>query len=97
VINEGQTAVAGWRRVLDILDVEPDVADPGEDGRDLPPGPVGVRFDHVSFRYRAPGRPAGAASGPFVLHDVDLDDRAADQASPSSARPARARRRSRSC
>jgi ATP-binding cassette, subfamily B, bacterial len=72
VINEGQTAVAGWRRVLDVLDIEPDVADPGEDGVDLPPGPIGVRFDHVAFRYPKPGETAAEASGPFVLHDVDL-------------------------
>jgi ATP-binding cassette, subfamily B, bacterial len=63
VINEGQTAVAGWRRVLDVLDVAPDVADP-EDGVTLPPGPIEVTFDHVSFRYPAPGELAGEASGP---------------------------------
>jgi ATP-binding cassette, subfamily B, bacterial len=73
VINEGQTAVAGWRRVLDILDVEPDVADPGEDGEVLPPGPIGIRFSQVSFRYPKPGESAADASGPFVLHDVDLE------------------------
>jgi ATP-binding cassette, subfamily B, bacterial len=72
VINEGQTAVAGWRRVLDVLDIEPDVADPGEDGVALPAGPIGVRFDHVAFRYPRPGETAADASGPFVLHDVDL-------------------------
>jgi ATP-binding cassette, subfamily B, bacterial len=72
VINEGQTAVAGWRRVLDILDVEPDVADPGEDGVDLPGGPVGVGFEHVAFRYPKPDETAANATGPFVLHDVDL-------------------------
>jgi ATP-binding cassette, subfamily B, bacterial len=72
VINEGQTAVAGWRRVLDVLDIEPDVADPGEDGLELPAGPIGLRFDHVSFRYPKPGESAADASGPIVLHDVDL-------------------------
>jgi ATP-binding cassette, subfamily B, bacterial len=72
VINEGQTAVAGWRRVLDVLDIEPDVADPGEDGVALPAGPIGVRFDHVAFRYPRPGETAADASGPLVLHDVDL-------------------------
>jgi ATP-binding cassette, subfamily B, bacterial len=73
VINEGQTAVAGWRRVLDVLDIEPDVADPGEDGLELPPGPVGLRFEHVSFRYPKPDEAARNASGPIVLHDVDLE------------------------
>ena len=71
VINEGQTAVAGWRRVLDILDLEPDVADPGEDGLELPTGPVGIRFEHVGFRYPRPGEQAGTATGPLVLDDVD--------------------------
>jgi ABC-type multidrug transport system fused ATPase/permease subunit len=64
VLNEAQNAIAGWRRVLGVLDTKPDVADPGEDGRDLPAGPLGVRFDHVHFAY--PG-------GPEVLTDVDLD------------------------
>jgi ATP-binding cassette, subfamily B, bacterial len=72
VINEGQTAVAGWRRVLDVLDLEPDVADPGDDGLELPPGPVGVRFAHVSFRYPRADESAANASGPVVLHDVDV-------------------------
>jgi len=64
VLNEAQNAIAGWRRVLDILEVAPDVADPGENGVDLPPGPVDVRFEHVWFAY---------PSGPPVLRDVDLD------------------------
>ncbi|MFP4149361.1 MAG: ABC transporter ATP-binding protein [Nitriliruptoraceae bacterium] len=73
VINEGQTAVAGWRRVLDILDLEPDVADPGEEGLELPPGPVGIRFEHVAFRYPRPGETARTATGPVVLADVDVE------------------------
>jgi len=51
VINEGQTAVAGWRRVLDVLDVEPDVVDPSPGGRDVPAGPIGARFSGVWFEY----------------------------------------------
>ena len=73
VINEGQTAVAGWRRVLDVLDMEPDVADPGEAGRDLPPGALGIGFEHVSFRYPRPGETSRAATGPVVLDDVHLE------------------------
>ena len=63
VLNELQNAVAGWRRVLAVLDTPADVADPGDDGEELPRGEITVRFDHVSFAY--PG-------GPEVLTDVDL-------------------------
>ncbi len=63
LLNEAQNAVAGLRRVLGVLDTPSDVADPA-DGRQLPEGPVGVRFEHVEFAY--PG-------GPPVLHDVDLE------------------------
>jgi ATP-binding cassette, subfamily B, bacterial len=63
VLNEAQNAVAGFRRVLDVLDTEPDIRDPAG-GRSLPPGPLDVRFDHVSFAYSAGGRTA--------LDDVDL-------------------------
>ena len=63
VMNDVQNAIAGWRRVLDIRDIEPDVADPGPDGVALPDGPLDVRFDGVSFAY--PG-------GPEVLSTVDL-------------------------
>jgi ABC-type multidrug transport system fused ATPase/permease subunit len=62
-INEAQNAVAGWRRVLAVLDVEPDVADPAGSGIDLPPGALDVRFTGVSYAY--PG-------GPTVLAGVDL-------------------------
>ncbi|GAA4576685.1 ABC transporter ATP-binding protein [Micromonospora coerulea] len=64
VLNEAQNAIAGWRRVLDVLDVAPDVADPGAQGRELPPGPLDIRFAGVTFAY--PG-------GPPVLHDVRLE------------------------
>ena len=68
VLNEAQNAVAGWRRVLDVLDLTPDVSDPAVSGRDLPAGPIDVRFAHVHFAY-----PAGdGGAGPEVLTDVDL-------------------------
>ncbi len=70
-VNEAQTAVAGWRRVLDVLDIAPDVADPGAIGADLPAASLGVSFEGVSFRYPRPGETAGEASGPPVLVDVD--------------------------
>ena len=63
VLSEAQNAIAGWRRVLDIVDTPADVADPGDDGTVLPRGPIDVRFEGVSFAY--PG-------GPTVLYNVDL-------------------------
>jgi ATP-binding cassette, subfamily B, bacterial len=63
VLNELQNAVAGWRRVIAVLDTPADVADPGAEGQTLPRGPITVRFEHVSYAYPG-GRP--------VLHDIDL-------------------------
>jgi ATP-binding cassette, subfamily B, bacterial len=63
VLDQIQTAIAGWRRILNVLDTEPDIADPGEEGTDLPPGPISVRFDRVDFRY---------PTGPRVLHAIDV-------------------------
>jgi ABC-type multidrug transport system fused ATPase/permease subunit len=63
VLNEAQNAVAGWRRVLDVLDMEPDVADPGERGEWLPVGPLDVTFAGVGFVY--PG-------GTEALAGIDL-------------------------
>jgi ABC-type multidrug transport system fused ATPase/permease subunit len=73
VLNEAQNAIAGWRRVLDVLDVVPDVADPVR-GLELPPGPLDVRFAGVGFAYPAGGRDGGAGdNGPEVLSDVELE------------------------
>jgi ATP-binding cassette, subfamily B, bacterial len=62
-LTEAQNALASFRRVLDVVDTEPDVADPGKSGRPLPPGPLSVRFEHVHFAY--PG-------GVEALAEVDL-------------------------
>ncbi|WP_337191793.1 ABC transporter ATP-binding protein [Nocardioides flavescens] len=64
ILTDAQNAIAGWRRVIGILETPADLVDPGEDGETLPRGPVDVRFEGVSFAY--PG-------GPFVLRDIDLD------------------------
>ncbi|NIR40022.1 MAG: ABC transporter ATP-binding protein, partial [Actinobacteria bacterium] len=69
-INEAQTAVAGWRRVLDVLDIAPDVADPGPSGVDLPAVAVGATFEGVGFRYPRPGETAREASGTPALLDI---------------------------
>jgi ATP-binding cassette, subfamily B, bacterial len=63
ILNELQNAVAGWRRVIGVVDTPADVADPGDAGQVLPRGPITVDFQAVSFAY--PG-------GDTVLHDVDL-------------------------
>ncbi|MGW2154148.1 ABC transporter ATP-binding protein [Nonomuraea sp. NPDC001699] len=64
VLNEAQNAVAGYRRILGVLDTPPDVADPGEKGVLLPRGPISVAFENVHFSY--PG-------GPPVLREVSLE------------------------
>ncbi len=63
ILTDAQNAIAGWRRVIGILETPADLVDPGPDGEVLPRGPIDVRFDHVSFAY--PG-------GPLVLQDIDL-------------------------
>lgn len=74
VLDQAQTAAAGVRRVVDVLDTPLEIADParprtggarGEStgGRDLPDGPLAVRFTGVRFRY---------PSGPDVLSDLDV-------------------------
>ncbi|MDQ6524100.1 ABC transporter ATP-binding protein [Nocardioides sp. LHD-245] len=64
ILTDAQNAIAGWRRVIGILDTPADLLDPGPDGQSLPKGAIDVRFDGVSFAY--PG-------GPAVLSDIDLE------------------------
>jgi ABC-type multidrug transport system fused ATPase/permease subunit len=63
VLTDAQNAIAGWRRVIGILDTPADVVDPGPSGTPLPGHAVSIEFDAVGFAY--PG-------GEPVLHDVDL-------------------------
>jgi ABC-type multidrug transport system fused ATPase/permease subunit len=72
-VNEAQTAVAGWRRVIDILDIAPDVADPGPAGVVLPHHPLGARFRDVEFRYPRPGETARQADASPALLDIDVE------------------------
>ncbi|HJS71333.1 MAG TPA: ABC transporter ATP-binding protein, partial [Acidimicrobiia bacterium] len=72
-VNEAQTAVAGWRRVIDILDIAPDVADPGPLGVVLPHYPLGARFRGVEFRYPRPGETARQAGASPALLDIDVE------------------------
>jgi ATP-binding cassette subfamily B protein len=62
ILNELQNAVAGWRRVLAVLETPMLVGEP-EDGVDSPRGPARVELRDVAFAY--PG-------GPRVLRDVNL-------------------------
>jgi ATP-binding cassette subfamily B protein len=64
VLNEAQNAISGWRRVIGLLESEPDVPDPAGTARAqaLPAGPVGVEFRDVGFSY---------PTGPPVLTHVN--------------------------
>ncbi|GCE75581.1 ABC transporter ATP-binding protein [Cellulomonas biazotea] len=64
ILNELQNAVAGWRRVLGVLETPVAVTDPGATGVPSPRGPAGVALRGVHFAY---------PEGRRVLHDVDLD------------------------
>jgi len=61
VLTDAQNAIAGWRRVIGILDTPADLDDPGPDGVDLPGGALDIDFRDVDFGY--PG-------GPLVLREV---------------------------
>ena len=63
ILNELQNAVAGWRRVIGVVDTPADVSDPGEDGVVQERGPITVDFEDVWYAY--PG-------GEPVLRDVNL-------------------------
>jgi ATP-binding cassette subfamily B protein len=76
-LNDAQNALAGLRRVLDVLDTPLDITDPADAAADVPAGvaakkqpsvtltdgPIDIRFNDVSYAY--PG-------GPLVLRNVDL-------------------------
>lgn len=62
ILNELQNAVAGWRRVLGLVDTPVDVADPDEPVPSMR-GAGKVELAGVTFAY---------PDGPPVLHEVDL-------------------------
>ena len=49
ILTDAQNAIAGWRRVIGILDTPADLVDPGPDGVPLPEGAIDVRFEAVGF------------------------------------------------
>lgn len=60
-------AVACAKRVLEVLDAEPDISDsPESHERELPESRGRVEFKNVSFKYSAAG------TGDDVLHGIDL-------------------------
>jgi putative ABC transport system ATP-binding protein len=70
ILDQTQTAVAGWRRVLALLAVPVEVEDP-VDGRSLPASPPDVEVRHVTFHYRPrPGQDPRTAEP--ALHDVSF-------------------------
>lgn len=64
IMDQTQMAVAGWRRVLDILDTPIDLPDPAP-GLPLPRGAPSIEVNHVGFSY-------GGGGGIAVLHDVSF-------------------------
>jgi ATP-binding cassette subfamily B protein len=62
LFDNAQTAIAGWRKVLSVLDLPVDVVEPSP-GTALPEGALEVRLEGVAFAYR---------DGGTVLHGVDL-------------------------
>lgn len=50
VLDQTQTALSGWRKVLDVMATPVDLVTP-EPGMSLGDGPVGVDVDDVAFRY----------------------------------------------
>jgi ATP-binding cassette subfamily B protein len=63
VLDQTQTAIAGWAKILHIFDVEVEVEDPSTP-RPLSAGQVAIRAVDVDFAYR---------TGAAVLHSVSLD------------------------
>ena len=62
ILDQTQIAIAGWRKVLDVLDLPVDVPEP-DPGLPLPPGPLPVQVAGLHFAY---------GDGPDVLSDVDV-------------------------
>ncbi len=68
-VNSAQTAGAGLRKILGVLDTPVDVPDP-PDGVGLPDEALGIRFDNVRFRY---------PTGDDVLIDINVDIEAGER------------------
>ncbi|MGI9603021.1 MAG: ABC transporter ATP-binding protein [Acidimicrobiales bacterium] len=62
VLDQTQTALAGWWKILQVLDMPVEVAEP-EPGVELPHHPLSVRTEALDFEYRV--------GGP-VLHGIEV-------------------------
>ena len=63
IYAETQTAIAGWRKILALLEMPVEIVEPSP-GVLLPPGRLSVRTESVSYRY---------GEGPLVLQGVDIE------------------------
>jgi ATP-binding cassette subfamily B protein len=54
IFDQTQTAIAGWRKILSVLDLPVEIKEPTS-GKQLPPGPLPVRVADLSFAYREGG------------------------------------------
>jgi putative ABC transport system ATP-binding protein len=70
ILDQTQTAVAGWRRVLGILERPITITDP-DGGRELPRQAPSIELDDVTFRYRARPGQADEDNKP-ALRDVSF-------------------------
>ena len=68
---EIMTALVSFDRVFEVLDLEPGIKE-SPDARDLPQGPLGVEFDHVSFRY--PGARESSVASLELTPQAEVDD-----------------------
>lgn len=62
VYAETQTAIAGWRKILAVLDLPVEIVEPAP-GVELPLGALSVEAQDVRYAYR---------SGPEVLHGITI-------------------------
>ncbi|QGG96929.1 ATP-binding cassette domain-containing protein [Actinomarinicola tropica] len=63
ILDQTQTALAGWRKVLDVLDTPVEIVEP-EPGIEVAAGALAVRTVGLEFAYRTGGR---------VLHGIDVE------------------------
>jgi ATP-binding cassette, subfamily B, bacterial len=63
IYADTQTAIAGWRKILALLELPVEIVEPSP-GVALPTGALSVRAEDVSYRY---------GNGPLVLREVSLE------------------------